>query len=106
MGTVLVRDIFTGVDSSYPLGLTNIGGRVYFSAYSPTTGRELWSSNGTAAGTVLESDINTGPASSAPASILSLNGLNMAIATNNSVGREWFVQEVLVAAAKPHTPRQ
>jgi hypothetical protein len=53
-GTVLVRDIYPGMTGSHPYDLTNVNGKLYFSAsdvgnymYSPQTnngpyGRELW----------------------------------------------------------------
>ena len=61
-GTVLVKDIFTGADGEYPNSsepryLTGFGGTLYFSAFDPVRGRELWKSNGTAAGTTLVKDI-------------------------------------------------
>ena len=41
-GTVPLPEIFPGPDSSFPLAFTAAGGRVYFLAYEPTHGRELW----------------------------------------------------------------
>lgn len=38
----------------------------YFSAYTPTTGWELWQSNGTTEGTMLFKDLLPGPASASP----------------------------------------
>ena len=67
-GTVEVKDI--GVDGSYPGDLTNVNGTLFFSATDDgyrgyglpeTTGRELWRSDGTAAGTVMVKDINDPP---------------------------------------------
>lgn len=69
-GTTLVADIWSGGGSSDPQSLECLNGRVYFSAIdgdsAPAHGRELWCSDGTAAGTVLVSDIEPGPASGAP----------------------------------------
>ncbi len=45
-----------------PLQLTPFGGQVYFEADDSTTGRELWKTDGTAAGTVLVKDVNPGSA--------------------------------------------
>lgn len=61
-------DIVPGSDSSNPHGFTSSGGAlpVYFAAYTPATGIELWVSDGTTAGTVLMADIQTGTASSNP----------------------------------------
>jgi ELWxxDGT repeat protein len=41
-GTVLVRDIRSGVNSSNPTSLTNVNGTLYFRANDGTTGNELW----------------------------------------------------------------
>src|ERR671924_137524 len=62
---VLVKDIFPGSQGSFPLSLTNINGTLFFSANFSGDGvtfdgRELWKSDGTAAGTVLVKNINPG----------------------------------------------
>ena len=36
-GTVLVKDIYPGSDSSYPSNLTNVGGTLFFAANDGTT---------------------------------------------------------------------
>ena len=41
-GTVPLPEIAPGPDSSSPRGLITAGGRVYFSAYVPSLGTELW----------------------------------------------------------------
>ena len=53
-------------ESSYPLGLTSLNGRVLFSAKTSDYGRELWSTDGTEAGTLLLKDLSPGAASSEP----------------------------------------
>lgn len=74
-GTVLVKDINesgevvlgTGAsytDSSTPQGLAEVNGTLFFIAQAGLSGRELWKSDGTAAGTVMVKDINPGPGSS------------------------------------------
>jgi ELWxxDGT repeat protein len=77
-GTTLVKDINPGSGNSYPyLGgpdlytysgqhPTSINGTLFFTAYNPATGRELWKSDGTAAGTTLVTDIYLGNGSSEP----------------------------------------
>ena len=68
-GTVLVRDIAPGTTTgdngtypkaSNPQSLTNINGTLYFVADDGVNGRELWKSDGTAAGTVMVKDIYPG----------------------------------------------
>src|SRR5206468_1625461 len=50
--------------SSDLFGLTAVGGKLFFVATDPTHGRELWKSDGTAAGTRLVRDIKPGSGSS------------------------------------------
>ena len=51
-GTVLVRDIYPGTQSSSPYGLVNVSGTAFFRARGASGDRELWKSDGTSAGTV------------------------------------------------------
>ena len=67
-GTVLVKDIRPGPGGSEPRWLTAAGGRLFFTADDGASGghgRELWVSDGTAAGTVLL-DLVPGAVSSLP----------------------------------------
>ena len=48
----LVANIAPGRASSDPQDLTVMNGKLFFSAWSPRHGRQLWESDGTAAGTV------------------------------------------------------
>jgi ELWxxDGT repeat protein len=73
-GTSLVKDIHPGPTDSIPTALTTLNGIAYFAAddsvvIDPNTGfgtfdRELWRTDGTAAGTYRVKDINPGPGSS------------------------------------------
>ena len=69
-GTVMVKDIYTGTGSSSPSYLKCAGKGVYFSAFVSSSisgnGRELWFSDGTAAGTKEVCDIYPGGSSSSP----------------------------------------
>jgi ELWxxDGT repeat protein len=74
-GTFMVKDINPAPDGdngSYPSFLTTLGTTLYFSAYEPTNGMELWKSNGTASGTVLVKDINAGAEDSNPESLFAM----------------------------------
>jgi ELWxxDGT repeat protein len=65
-GTYLLRDILSGINASYPRGLTAAGNYVFFSADDGVHGRELWRTDGTVAGTVMVRDICFGDVGSNP----------------------------------------
>lgn len=73
-GTVRVKDIRSGTNSSFPSSLTNVNGTLYFSANDGANGTELWKSNGTTAGTVPVKNIHAGAAGSNPAYLTNVNG--------------------------------
>lgn len=54
----LVKDIVPGEIGSCPSNLIEVDGELFFIAYSPTIGRELWKSDGTSGGTSLVLDID------------------------------------------------
>lgn len=86
-GTVLVKDIRVGNLTSFASRLANVDGTLYFSALdggAASTGRELWKSNGTAAGTVLVKDIYAGSAHSDPAWLTNVSGTLFFTAENGS----------------------
>ena len=65
---------FTPDNSSSPQHLVAVGTRLYFSADDGTSGRELWTSDGTAANTKRVKNIHAGSAASDPADLVELNG--------------------------------
>ena len=88
-GTRLVLDIFPGTSNSWPRNLTDYNGTLIFSANDSDsrtvvsapeegpasgTGRELWRSDGTAAGTVLIKDLWPGTYSSQPENLMAVGG--------------------------------
>ncbi|MBO0697984.1 MAG: autotransporter-associated beta strand repeat-containing protein, partial [Zavarzinella sp.] len=86
-GTFLLKDIQPNV--GFPIGsdpdeLTNVGGTLFFSARDSVSGRELWKSDGTAAGTVRVKDINPGPGDSGPTSLTNVGGTLFFSATDDS----------------------
>jgi ELWxxDGT repeat protein len=89
----LVKDINTGISTTvpegvYPQNLVAIGSRLYFSAYSESSGVELWASDGTAAGTELVKDIAPGWRTSNAAFLTDVNGTLFFIADDGSHGCE------------------
>ena len=59
----IVKDINPGAGGTFATSgnqLVNVNGTLFFSAYTPTYGTELWKSDGTEAGTVLVKDIGPG----------------------------------------------
>ena len=81
-GTGLVKDIHPGATDSFPVGLTAFNGVAYFGADDSlrdngdgtvTFDRELFRSDGTAAGTGRVKDINPGPEPSIPTDFIAFN---------------------------------
>lgn len=83
-GTAVVADVCPGPCSADPAELTQMAGRVYFTADDGVVGRELWVSDGSTAGTQLLADFDTGPASSAPADLTPFGGHLIFFAVDNS----------------------
>ena len=87
----LVRDINLATEGSDPSEFTAVGDVGYFAAAVVGSGRELWRSDGTAAGRMLVSDIAPGLLSSSP-SQLTVAGLNLFFAADQLHGQElWAV---------------
>jgi ELWxxDGT repeat protein len=99
-GTYLTADINSATNSSIwatqptssgffatPQGGVDYNGKTYFTADDGVNGRELWVTDGTAAGTRLAFDVNPGTAASEPTSLLAHNGLLYFVATVGSGGR-------------------
>ena len=68
--------------------LTNVGGTLYFEAYSLANGRELGKSDGTTSGTILVSDIRPGFLSSYPSNFTDVNGILFFTANDGINGPE------------------
>ena len=62
----MVLDIWPGQEDSDPYQLTDAEGILFFRTEDGTHGRELWTSDGTAAGTVMVKDIRPGSVGSNP----------------------------------------
>jgi trimeric autotransporter adhesin len=93
-GTLLVKDVNPGSYGSLPndgASLTNLNGTLYFVAFSPLNGTELWKSNGTSAGTVLVKDIAQTSLGSYPSSLANINGVLYFSADDQLNGSEFWI---------------
>ncbi len=87
-GTSLVKDIYSGTNSSSPHALTRVQDRLFFVASTMDAGNELWVSDGTNAGTVRVADIRSGPLDSAPHLLTPIGGELYFIANDGIHGNE------------------
>lgn len=87
-GTVRVKDVFAGIQSSSPSSLTNVAGTLFFTANDGVSGAELWKSDGTEAGTVRVKDIFSGPTGSAPQQLVNVGGTLFFNANDGTTGFE------------------
>src|SRR5205085_9104000 len=71
-------------DSS-PVSRVDVTGTLFFTATDPSNGRELWKSDGTAAGTVLVKDIKPGPGDPNEQLLTNVNG-TPSFAADDGVG--------------------
>ncbi|HEX8462402.1 MAG TPA: ELWxxDGT repeat protein, partial [Segetibacter sp.] len=90
-GTTMVKDIVPGTEGSNIAGdysLSSNGSYLLFSAKTPTSGIELWKSDGTDAGTILLKDINPGAPSSDANSFFKYNNIVLFQAKDAANGTE------------------
>jgi ELWxxDGT repeat protein len=80
---VRVKDFPSRIDQ-----LTAVGDALYFSATDAGGGRELWKTDGTAAGTVRVADVWLGPNGSNPSIVMHANGMLYFLAGDPVAGRE------------------
>ncbi len=105
-GTVMLKDINPGPGSSYPVFLLKrnswelavLGGKAFFFADNGVDGKELWVTDGTAAGTQLLKDINPGGVSGfddteTDLSTVILNGKLYFTAATATTGSELWVTD-------------
>ncbi|MBS1684211.1 MAG: T9SS type A sorting domain-containing protein [Bacteroidetes bacterium] len=86
-------DINPGADNSTPYNETSFQGKVYFSAYTPATGIELWVSDGTSAGTQMFKDLVPGPGSSYPSTFKVCNNELFFVASDSIHGTELWITD-------------
>ena len=95
---IMVKDIYSGTDSSYPNYLTAIGDTLFFQADDGTHGYELWKTDGTEAGTVMVKDIRSGSGSSAsPFQLTAVGGTLFFQANDGTHGIELWKSDGTVA---------
>jgi ELWxxDGT repeat protein len=76
---------------SYPAGLTNVNGTLFFEAVDGVHGQEIWESNGAADGTFLVGDVNPGPTGSNPKYLTNVNGTLFFQANDSRHGPDLWV---------------
>jgi ELWxxDGT repeat protein len=104
-GTQLVADLNPGennygnINGAYPRELAEFNDNLYFSAFNQEGGRELYVSDGTAAGTKLVADLNPGEDKfgnkngSYPSELLEFNDKLYFTANNSETGNELYVSD-------------
>src|SRR5437762_5073083 len=78
----------TSTPPSSPSDLTDVNGTLFFVVFAPSSGDELWKSDGTTGGTVPVKDINPGSSSSRPSNLADVNGTLFFAAFDPTNGRE------------------
>jgi ELWxxDGT repeat protein len=100
-GVTTVLHVFPGLIGSgiipQPVNnLTLVGDTLFFAAYDPTYGKELWKSDGTVGGTVMVKDINPGPGGSTfnyDGSWVSFDGTLLFDATDGTHGEQLWASD-------------
>lgn len=95
-GTGLLRDLAPGTVGSLPQGLLSTSaaasGRLFFRAFDPSHGFELWQTDGTAAGTRRVQDLDPGLASSDPTELTVVGDRLYFSADDGETGLEpWYL---------------
>jgi ELWxxDGT repeat protein len=88
--TILLKDINPGPGDGKPTGYYNFKGKIYFSASSNGTNRELWRTDGTTTGTELFIDLDGNEMTESAPQILAVSGDIMYFSAVGSIaaGRE------------------
>ena len=104
----LLKNVNAGTLGSSPGQIVEVGATVFFSASDNVHGRELWKTDGTAAGTALVKDINPGGGSSYPEYLTDFNGTLFFTANDGVHGTELWKSDGTAAGHRPgqgHQPR-
>ena len=89
-GTVLLKDINPGGNSSYPANFVNVAGTLYFTASDGQKATELWRSDGTSAGTVTVASLNPGGTLS---SLTAVGGAPFFVDSDPTAGKQLWMTE-------------
>ena len=92
-----VKDIVAGAGGSNPELLTAVGNTLYFTATDEANGRELWKSDGTAAGTVLVRDIRPGSEDSEIRQLTAVGNTLFFSANDGTNGQELWKSDGMAA---------
>ena len=84
----LLKNVNPGTESSFPEQFTEVGDTIFFAARDDDHGRELWKTDGTAAGTALVKDIDPGDGGSYPEYLTNFNGTLFFTADDGDHGTE------------------
>jgi ELWxxDGT repeat protein len=91
VGTILLKDIDTGLNNSTPSNFTNFGNKLLFQARTASNGNELWITDGSTSGTTIVKDIEPGTGSSSPLSQKALlnNKIYFSASTSTTGSELW-----------------
>src|SRR4051794_21092125 len=84
----LLKNVNPGTQGSSPGQITAVGATIFFAASDNDHGRELWKTDGTAAGTAFVKDIRPGAGDSYPEYLTNFRGTLFFVADNGTNGRE------------------
>lgn len=90
---------------SNPTELTTVGDVTFFVASTPTTGAELWKTDGTEAGTVLVKDIRGGRAGSDPTRLTNVGGTLFFVASDENSRAKLWASDGTAAGTRALTDR-
>lgn len=88
-GTVLVKDINPGAESSYPDNFYVVGSEIFFKASDGTHGSELWKTDGSTEGTSMIKDISDGGDTYSNYYVVMSDVLYMALSTDANGWELW-----------------
>src|SRR5262249_59258231 len=98
---MLLKNVTPGTLGSPPGQITAVGDTTFFAARDNNHGRELWKTDGTAAGTAFVKDINPGRGSSYPEYLTNFQGTLFFTANDEVHGAELWKSDGTAARPGP-----